>query len=92
MRSELCDGGAGIVVTDDNVDEYACLLAEHLLCGGLRDELGALLRGFWAVCPLGALVASGVSSYDVSALSTPRAHKQPPPLRAQPAPRALCPS
>ena len=51
----LCEGGERRRVTDASLDEYVARFSEHLLCAPLRRELSLLLRGVWAVCPLGAL-------------------------------------
>ena len=51
----LCEGGAARRVTAASLDEYVARFSEHLLCAPLRKELALLLRGVWAVCPLGAL-------------------------------------
>lgn len=65
---ELTPGGAGVVVSEANVHEYACLLAEHILCGDAREELHAVLQGFWSVVPLGALLHARIDALDLGML------------------------
>lgn len=65
---ELCDGGASVRVCDANVHDYVCRLSEHLLCGEVRHELHALLRGLWSVVPLAALLEARIDALDLGML------------------------
>lgn len=42
---ELKPGGANIRVTEENKGEYVTLLAEHYLCGAVRQPLAEFLAG-----------------------------------------------
>ena len=44
----LVPDGASKVVDASNVHEYICRLSEHMLCGPVRAELHATLRGLWS--------------------------------------------
>jgi hypothetical protein len=66
--TELVAGGANLKVTQDNLHSYICQLSEHILCAEARDELRALLRGFWCVVPLDALLEAHVDFLDIGML------------------------
>ena len=38
--------GGGLQVTEENKREYVARLSEHYVCGAVRRELSAFLRGF----------------------------------------------
>lgn len=65
---ELLPGGASTVVTEDNKTEYVQLLCQAYLCGGLRREISAMLRGFWDLLPLEVLQRCEVSPRELSVL------------------------
>ena len=64
----LCAGGAARRVTADNLHEYIGLFSEHLLCGVLRREAAALLRGVWSVVPLAAMRQARLSGTELGSL------------------------
>ena len=64
----LCAGGAARCVTTDNLHEYIGLFSEHLLCGALRREAAALLRGVWSVVPLAAMRQARLSGTELGSL------------------------
>jgi len=66
--SELCPGGADMEVTPANLEEYVSAFAEHLLCGAVRREIAAFLRGVWAVVPLEAFQRSQLNAFDLALL------------------------
>ena len=46
---ELKPGGSTIQVTEDNLDEYVRLFAEHRLVGAIREQVGAFREGLAVV-------------------------------------------
>jgi len=64
----LKEGGADILVTDENKIEYVQLLCEAYLCSGIRREIQSFLQGFYALHPHAALRQSGVTPRELSLL------------------------
>ena len=62
---ELVPNGRKKIVTEANKLEFVLLLAEEKICGGVRNELGCFLSGFWSLVPLPVLRRSGVSPQDL---------------------------
>lgn len=58
---ELMPDGASVIVTSENVKEYARLLSEEVVCGAVRAELAAVLAGFHEVVPEKLLKECGVT-------------------------------
>ena len=73
----LCSGGAARRVTAANLHEYIGLFSEHLLCGTLRREAAALLRGVWSVVPLAAMRQARLSGTELGSLFEGVAELQP---------------
>eukprot|EP00939_MAST-03C_sp_MAST-3C-sp1_P001612 g1612.t1 len=48
---ELRPGGADEDVTIDNIDDYVALLAKFYCYSSIKDQIEAMLRGFYAVVP-----------------------------------------
>merc|ERR1712228_234792 len=51
----LCPKEPLETVTENNLREYLPLALEHYVAGGMREQLQALLEGFWDVVPLAVL-------------------------------------
>ena len=62
---ELCPNGRTRHVTKANLHEYIRVLCEHLVCDGRRCALTAFLTGLWAVVPLQAISAAGLTAHDL---------------------------
>jgi len=73
----LCAGGAARRVAAGNLHEYIGLFSEHLLCGTLRREAAALLRGVWSVVPLAAMRRARLSGTELGSLFEGVAELQP---------------
>jgi len=67
---ELKPGGGKQVVTEENKLEYVALMSEHYLCGDVRKEIGAFLRGFHELIPEHMLRMCGVSEKDLGLMIT----------------------
>lgn len=48
---ELKPGGAHLRVTEENKREYVRLMARHVMTTAIRDQINALLQGFWEMVP-----------------------------------------
>ena len=62
---ELCDGGASVDVTLDNVGEYVQRVLDVLLCEGVRAQVQAFRGGFSTVFPVDRLQAFAPEELDV---------------------------
>jgi E3 ubiquitin-protein ligase HUWE1 len=47
----LKEGGASISVTNDNKKEFVQLSAQHRLYDSIKDQIEALLAGFYDIIP-----------------------------------------
>lgn len=57
-------------VTEANKYEYITLLSEHYLCGNVRREISAFLRGFHELVPLANLETCGITEKDLGLILT----------------------
>jgi len=53
---ELKPDGSAVDLTDENKEEYIALRLRHRMFDGIREQLGALLHGFYEVVPEAALL------------------------------------
>jgi len=65
---ELKPGGASLVVTAANKQEYVKLLCEQYLVGNARAEFQCLLQGFWDMLPLALLRKKKISPRELALL------------------------
>jgi E3 ubiquitin-protein ligase HUWE1 len=65
---ELCPGGAGKRVTEENKEEYISLLCEYYLFGDREEQIKIFLRGFWDIFPKEHLLSSGVTYRELALL------------------------
>jgi len=64
----LCPGGSEKIVTEANKCEYLTLLCEHFLCGGMQEQIQALLAGFWDIFPRNDLRLAELDHRDLALL------------------------
>ena len=65
---ELCPGGKGKRVSEENKAEYIELLVEHHLIGHARREVSLLVEGFRDIIPLATLQGMGLRAIDLELL------------------------
>lgn len=73
----LKEGGASLLVTEANREEYVQLLCEAHLCGGMRREYKCLLEGFWQLLPADLLHQVHITPRDLSVLISGLANLDP---------------
>jgi len=64
----LVPDGESKEVTEENKHEYAVMLCEDYLIGGIRQEMQALVKGFWELIPLQGLEHAKLTAMDLQRL------------------------
>jgi len=78
----LVEDGDKKEVTEENKSEYAVLLSEDYLVGGIRAELAAISNGFYDLLPQAMLREANLSAWDLQRLIEGASHVDVEQLRA----------